>query len=1024
MTGVAEYAVRHRVVSWLFAVVLLIGGLISFTRLGQLEDPEFTLKTALVNTPYPGASAQEVEEEVTLPIEKEIQSLPYVDYVTSISSAGLSQITVEMKPIYREDALKQIWDELRRKTHDIQPRLPPGAGGIQVLDDFGDVYGILLALTGDGYSYQDLKNYADVLTRELVLVDGVGRVQIGGQRQEQVFIDLSRNRLANLGISPDRIFSLLDTQNTVNPAGQVRVGDERLRIVPDGAFNSVSSLGDLLISEPGAEQLVYLSDVAEIERGYKEVPDHLYRNAGKPALTLGISFAPGVNVVDVGGRVRARLAELSYRQPAGMELATVYDQPAEVDASVSAFMWNLAQAVMIVIGVLLLFMGLRSGVLMGGILLLTILGTFIAMAVMGIELQRISLGALIIALGMLVDNAIVITEGILVGMKRGLTKVAAAGEIVRQTAWPLLGATVIAITAFAPIGLSSDASGEFTNSLFWVLLVSLLLSWVVAITLTPFFADLLFSADRAVEEGDDTGEDPYKGRFFQLYRGMLHRAIHHRVLTLLFMFVLLVAAILGFGLVKQSFFPPSNTPIFLLDYWLPQGSDIRATREGVEKLEASLLETDHVTSVTSTIGQGAQRFMLPYFPERRYPAYAQLIVKVDERENIDGVIAGLEKRLPELQPAAFIKMKRLMIGPSASATIEARLSGPDPDVLRGLAVKVQEIMHRDPGLQAIRHDWREREKLIVPRFEQAEARRTGVTRKDLEQALAMNFSGTQVGLYRDGADLLPIIARPPEEERLGADNLNQVQVWSRVFNDYIAIRQVVSGFDTELEDGLIMRRDRKRTLTVQAEPDVLGDETGDQILRRIRPAIEALPLPRGYELSWGGEYELTKDAQAAVFASVPMGYLLMFIITMLLFDSLRQPLVIWATVPLAIIGVTIGLLVFNAPFSFMALLGFLSLSGMLVKNGIVLVEQIKLESDAGNAPLDAVIHASVTRVRPVCMAAVTTILGMVPLLFDAFFKSMAAVIMFGLGFATVLTLVVVPVLYTLAYRIRPDGETA
>ena len=1024
MTGVAEYAVRHRVVSWLFAVVLLVGGLISFTRLGQLEDPEFTLKTALVNTPYPGASAQEVEEEVTLPIEKEIQSLPYVDYVTSISSAGLSQITVEMKPIYREDALKQIWDELRRKTHDIQSRLPPGAGGIQVLDDFGDVYGILLALTGDGYSYQDLKNYADVLTRELVLVDGVGRVQIGGQRQEQVFIDLSRNRLANLGISPDRIFSLLDTQNTVNPAGQVRVGDERLRIVPDGAFNSVSSLGDLLISEPGAEQLVYLSDVAEIERGYKEVPDHLYRNAGKPALTLGISFAPGVNVVDVGARVRARLAELSYRQPAGMELATVYDQPAEVDASVSAFMWNLAQAVMIVIGVLLLFMGLRSGVLMGGILLLTILGTFIAMAVMGIELQRISLGALIIALGMLVDNAIVITEGILVGMKRGLTKVAAAGEIVRQTAWPLLGATVIAITAFAPIGLSSDASGEFTNSLFWVLLVSLLLSWVVAITLTPFFADLLFSADRAVEEGDDTGEDPYKGRFFQLYRGMLHRAIHHRVLTLLFMFVLLVAAILGFGLVKQSFFPPSNTPIFLLDYWLPQGSDIRATREGVEKLEASLLETDHVTSVTSTIGQGAQRFMLPYFPERRYPAYAQLIVKVDERENIDGVIAGLEKRLPELQPAAFIKMKRLMIGPSASATIEARLSGPDPDVLRGLAVKVQEIMHRDPGLQAIRHDWREREKLIVPRFEQAEARRTGVTRKDLEQALAMNFSGTQVGLYRDGADLLPIIARPPEEERLGADNLNQVQVWSRVFNDYIAIRQVVSGFDTELEDGLIMRRDRKRTLTVQAEPDVLGDETGDQVLRRIRPAIEALPLPRGYELSWGGEYELTKDAQAAVFASVPMGYLLMFIITMLLFDSLRQPLVIWATVPLAIIGVTIGLLVFNAPFSFMALLGFLSLSGMLVKNGIVLVEQIKLESDAGNAPLDAVIHASVTRVRPVCMAAVTTILGMVPLLFDAFFKSMAAVIMFGLGFATVLTLVVVPVLYTLAYRIRPDGETA
>ncbi|MBF5056306.1 AcrB/AcrD/AcrF family transporter [Alcanivorax sp. 521-1] len=1023
--GIAEYAVRHRVVSWLFAVVLLVGGLVSFTRLGQLEDPEFTLKTALVNTEYPGASALEVEEEVTLPVEKEIQSLPYVDYVTSISSAGLSQITVEMKPIYREKDLKQIWDELRRKTHDIQPRLPPGAGGIQVLDDFGDVYGILLALTGDGYAYQDLKNYADVLTRELVLVEGVGRVQVAGQRQEQVFLELSRNHMANLGISPERIFSLLDTQNTVNPAGKVRVDDEQLRISPDGAFTSVRDLGDLLISEPGAEQLVYLSDVAEIKRGYREVPDHLYRHRGKPALTLGISFAPGVNVVDVGERVRQRLAELSYRQPAGMDLSTVYDQPAEVDESVSAFLWNLGQAVMIVIGVLLLFMGLRSGVLMGGILLLTILGTFIAMAVMGIELQRISLGALIIALGMLVDNAIVITEGILVGITRGLTKVAAAAEIVRQTAWPLLGATVIAITAFAPIGLSSDASGEFTNSLFWVLLVSLLLSWVVAITLTPFFANMLFSGDRVAEaDGDSAGEDPYKGGFFRLYRGMLHRSIHHRVLTLIFMCVLLVAAVAGFGLVKQSFFPPSNTPIFLLDYWLPQGSDIRATREGVEKLEASLLKTGHVTSVTSTIGQGAQRFMLPYFPERRYPSYAQLIVEVDERDNIDGVIAELQERLAGEHPSAFIKMKRLMIGPSASATIEARLSGPDPDVLRGLAVKVEEVMHRDPGLEAIRHDWREREKVIVPRFEQAEARRAGVSREDLEQALAMNFSGVQVGLYRDGADLLPIIVRPPEDERLGANNLDQVQVWSRVFEDYIAIRQLVSGFETKLEDGLIMRRDRKRTLTVQAEPDILGDETGDQILRRIRPEIEALALPSGYELSWGGEYELTKDAQEAVFASVPMGYLFMFIITILLFDSLRQPLVIWATVPLAIIGVTIGLLVFNAPFSFMALLGFLSLSGMLVKNGIVLVEQIKLEMDAGNAPLDAVIHASVTRVRPVCMAAVTTILGMVPLLFDAFFKSMAAVIMFGLGFATVLTLIVVPVLYTLAYRIRPDGGTA
>ncbi|WOA30398.1 efflux RND transporter permease subunit [Alloalcanivorax xenomutans] len=1019
--GIAEYAVRHRVVSWLFSIILLVGGILGFMRLGQLEDPEFTLKTAMVITPYPGASPREVEEEITLPLEKAIQSLSYVDYITSISNPGLSQITVEMKPIYREKDLKQIWDELRRKVNDLQPGLPPGAGNVRVMDDFGDVYGMLLALTGDDYSYQDLEDFANVLVRELVLVPGVGKVEIAGQREEQVFVELSRERLANLGISPQRIFSLLGTHNTVKPAGHVRVGDEHLRIAPGGELNSLATLRDLLISEPGADQLVYLGDVARIERGYREVPSHLYRHQGLAALTLGVSFAPRVNVVEVGARVRARLAELTHRQPAGMDIALVYDQPAEVKNSVNSFLWNLTQAVMIVIGVLLLFMGLRSGVLMGGVLLLTILGTFVVMAVMGIELQRISLGALIIALGMLVDNAIVITEGILVGIKRGLSKVAAAAAIVRQTAWPLLGATVIAITAFAPIGLSSDASGEFTNSLFWVLLISLLLSWVVAITLTPFFADLIFSRDKVSDDNDER-EDPYAGRFFHLYRGLLERAIHHRVLTLVLMGVLLVASVAGFGLVKQSFFPPSNTPIFLIDYWLPEGSDIRATVDNTARLEASLQEMEQVTGVTSTIGQGAQRFMLPYFPEKAYPSFAQLIVRVDQRDNIEAVIRETRERLEQEHLSAFAKIKRLMIGPSASATIEARLAGPDPEVLRSLAVEVEAIMRSEPGLESIRHDWREKVKVVKPRLQQAQARRAGVTREDLQDALEMNFSGLRVGLFRDGADLLPIIARSPDEERLGADNLKRVRVWSPVFEDHIAIEQIVSRFDTELEDGLILRRDRKRTLTIQAEPKLLGEETGDQVLRRIRPEVEALPLPPGYELTWGGEYELTKDAQAAVFASVPLGYLFMFIITILLFDTLRQPLVIWATVPLAIIGVTIGLLTFNASFSFMALLGFLSLSGMQIKNGIVLVEQIKLELAEGAEPLTAVVHASVTRVRPVCMAAVTTILGMAPLLFDAFFRSMAAVIMFGLGFATVLTLIVVPVLYTLAYRMRPANS--
>ena len=1015
--NIAEYSIRHRVISSLFATILLVGGLLSFFRLGQLEDPEFTLKTAMLVTAYPGASPEQVEEEVTLPLEMALQNLPYVHFITSISSSGLSQIQVEMKPTYRAAKLKQIWDEMRHKVADMQHSLPPGVGQVQVLDDFGDVFGIMLAITGQGYDFEELQHYADLLRRELVLLDGIGKVDIGGQQSQQVFVELSRSRLSALGISPQRIFSLLDTQNTVAYAGRVRVGDKLIRVSPTGEFASVEDMGNLLISEPGDPRLVYLRDVADIHKGYADIPDHLYRYNGEAALVMGISFASGVNVVDVGQSVEQMLASLDYKRPAGMTLNTVYNQPHEVSTSVNDFLLNLGQAVAIVIAVLLVFMGLRSGLLMGGVLLLTILGTFIAMRVMGIELQRISLGALIIALGMLVDNAIVITEGILVNMKRGYSKLKSAKLIVKQTMWPLLGATVIAITAFAPIGLSEDASGEYTNTLFWVLLISLLLSWITAITLVPFFADLVFRPQPAAENEED--RDPYAGRLFTLYRRILHTTIRHRVLTLSAMVLLLVASVIGFGQVKQAFFPPSNTPMFLVDYWLPQGSDIRATEEQVARLEQSLLAMDHVNHVTSTVGRGAKRFMLPYVPELSYPSYAQLIVSVEAREHINSVLEKTRHVLVEEHPQAFAKVKRLMIGPAPSASIEARFSGPDPEVLRQLGHDAQTIMASDAALESIRHNWREKEMVIRPVFLEAQARRTGISRSDLDDALAYSLSGQQVGIYRDGSDLLPIIARPPDDERLSVERINDIQIWSSAANGYVPINQVVSGFDTQWEDALIMRRDRKRTLTVQAEPNVMGDETPDQALRRIRGQVEALPLPVGYSLEWGGEFEASADAQEAVFKSVPMGYLFMFIITIFLFNTLRQPLVIWATVPLAIIGVSSGLLLMNAPFGFMALLGFLSLSGMLVKNGIVLVEQIKLELEMGLAPLDAVVHASVTRVRPVCMAAITTVLGMVPLLFDAFFESMAVVIMFGLGFATVLTLIVIPVLYTLLYRIPP-----
>lgn len=1001
----------------MFTLLLLIGGTVSYFDLGQLEDPEFTLKKAMVITMYPGASPQQVEEEVTFPLENAIQQLPYVDYVTSISSNGKSQISVEMKSTYRKEQLRQIWDEMRRKINDLSPSLPSGVYPSTILDDFADVYGVMYSVTGDGYSYDELKDYVDFLKRELVLVKGVSKVTVAGEQQPQVMVEVSTRKLAQLGIAPSHIFQLLQSQNTVSNAGKIRVGDESIRLHPTGEFKDVKELETLLISKPGANELIYLGDVAKVYREYAEVPNNVIRYNSQQALLIGVSFMSGVNVVDVGKHIDDHLASLEYQRPHGIDINSVYNQPQEVQKSVDGFIISLLEAIAIVIVVLLLFMGLKSGILIGGILLLTVLGTFIFMKLFAIDLQRISLGALIIALGMLVDNAIVVTEGILINLKRGQTKLKAAVNIVEQTKWPLLGATVIAVTAFAPIGLSSDASGEFAGSLFWVLFISLLLSWITAITLTPFFANLMFKENEFKNEEGQEDEDPYKGFIFNGYKAILDLALHFRKTTLILMVVLLCTAVVGFGSVKQSFFPASNTPMFYVDYWQEQGSDIRSTLEGVKKLEEFLQKEDLVEEVTSTTGQGAPRFMLTYAPEKSYPAYGQLIIRVANREAVATVMQTVRDYSNNHALSAQLKIKPMEIGPSTDAKIEARFSGPDPVILRQLAAKAEELIGNDDGAYNIRDDWRARTKMIRPQFNEQKARRLGISKSDLDNVLLTSLSGKQVGVYRDGTQLLPIIARSPANERLNVESVHDLQIYSPVLGVFVPVTQVVDEFDVQWEDSLIMRRDRKRTITVMADHNVLGDETPAKLFARIRGPIENMELPRGYELEWGGEFESSSKAQKAIFGSLPLGYLAMFAVTVLLFNSLKQPLVIWATVPLAIIGVSAGLLAMNAPFSFMGLLGLLSLSGMLIKNGIVLVDQINLELREGKSPYEAVFDSGVSRVRPVAMAAITTILGMIPLLFDVFFQSMAVTIMFGLGFATILTLIVVPVLYTVIFRI-------
>jgi len=990
--------------------VMLVGaGVVSYLHLGRLEDPTFTIKTALVVTPYPGASSTEVEEEVTDVVEEAIQQLGQLKEIRSVSQEGRSVIFVDIKDEYKSDALPQIWDELRRKVGSAQIHLPPGAGPSIVNDDFGDVYGVFFAITGDGYSYADLKDYADDLKRELLRCDDVARVQLWGVQREVIYVEMDRAKMAELGLSPQAIFGPLRAQNLVAESGKVRLGEEYLRITPTGDFTSEEMIGDLLIGGPGS--LVRLRDVATIRRGYTEPPANLMRYNGKPAIGLGISTVDGGNVIVMGESIKRRLAELQSTQPVGIELHTINYQSENVAESVHTFVINLVEAVAIVILLLMLFMGWQSGLLIGVILVLTILGTFIVMWLTGIDLQKISLGALIVALGMLVDNAIVVADGILVRVEKGESRTEAAQDVVRDTQWPLFGATLVAILAFAAIGFAPGNVGEFCRTLFYVMAISLGLSWVLAVTITPLFCVWFLRIP------DVHDADPYDRPMFRVYRRFLHLALHYRWLTLLFTFAMLIVSMYGFGFVDQYFFPDSTRRQFYVDYWRAEGAHIEQTAKDVARIEEFVAQQQGVVSTTTFVGEGALRFILPYNYESPDTSYAQVLVQVDDYRRIAKLMRDVQQYLDQNLPEAEAKALRFANGPPVNYRLEARFRGPDIDELHKLAEQAKAIM-REEDVANLRDDWRTPVKTIRPVFSEAQARRTGITRDAITQALQWTYNGIMVGLYREGNDLLPILARAPEDERESPQDLRDIQVWSPLLNEHLPLRQVVSEVRTVWEPPLIRRRDRQRTITVQCNPRV---GLADPMFQRLRPKIEGMPLPPEYSLQWGGEFEQSEKGREPLRKAFPVCLLGMFLIIVWLFNSIRRPLIIFLCVPLAIIGVTWGLLMFHIPFGFMAILGFLGLSGMLIKNAIVLIDQIALDLAAGKAPYRAVLDSAVSRMRPVLMASGTTILGMAPLITDPFYSGMAATIMSGLLVGTFLTLVVVPVFYTIFFAVKTDS---
>ncbi len=1008
---IARYSLEKPINIWLIAVCFILGGLIAMGKIGRLEDPAFTIKQAVIMTYYPGADAERVEKEVTEPLEIAIQQMWQLDKLESVSKPGFSRIIMEVKPELDGPLLPQIWDELRKRLRDAQSTLPIGSSAPIVVDDFGDVYGLYFALTAPDYTAYQLREFSRIIRRELLTIDGVSKVSVGGILEEQIVAEIDTYQIAGLGLSFPDIQDILAVNLQPFAGGRVLVGDKSIRIPVQAATDKIEEIENISFVLPGKNASIKIKDVARLSIQPVDIPSELIRYNGQSAISLSVSAQSDVNIVEVGDRVSEKLNEVLTTLPAGIYVSTIYNQADVVDEAVEGFILNLEMSVLVVTIALCIFMGWRSGIVVGGTLVVTVLGTILIMWLYDLQLQRISLGAMVIAMGMLVDNAIVVAEGMMLRMEKGKSAMEAARFIVKRTQWPLLGATIIGIAAFSGIGLSDDATGEFLFSLFAVVLISLMLSWILAVTLTPLLGKYFYK----VGEKQETEEESHSV-FHRGYLSLLRNALHHRGITIIALVAVTVIAYGSFGLIKQGFFPASNTPIFFVHYWGPQSDDIRATEKFVSAGESSILETEGVDSVSTFIGQGANRFTLVYGPEQPNESYGLYLVRADDAKDIPRLTQELTEKLRAMNPNAEYFAEVIQFGPGGGAKLQVRFSGSDPVVLRELAEQAKAVYLDDGRIRDVRDDWRGKGVVLMPQYDENAAGIAGVSRSDFNQAIQFYTSGLTVGQLQEKDYLYPIVAKSMTHRDEPLLALENGLVWSASQRTYIPFKQVSGEMTFDSEEMLINRLDRVRTVTVMAEGGI--DETAGAAFARVKEKIEAIPLPDGYELEWGGEYESSRDAQAALGQGLPLGFLVMFIISVLLFGRARQPLIIWLVVPMAVVGVVAGLLLADMPFGFMSLLGFLSLFGMLIKNAIVLLEEIDLQIGEGKEKGLAIVEASLSRLRPVSLAAITTILGVMPLIFDPFFADMSVTIMGGLAFATLLTLVAVPVLYSIFYRIK------
>ncbi|TVQ33872.1 MAG: efflux RND transporter permease subunit [Phycisphaeraceae bacterium] len=1023
MKIVAKVFEKSTLTVFTIAVVMLAGAM-SYFGLGQLEDPEFTVKVAVVATPYPGASPEEVELEVTDIIEKAVQEIAVLKEIESYSSADLSTVKVIIKAEVLSHELPQVWDELRKRVSDAARELPPGAGPPMVFDDFGDVFGFLFALQSDGFTPAEMERYADDIKMQLSLIPGVATVELWGVQQQCVHLDVSEARLSQLGLSMLDVQNTLAQQNTVVQAGAMDLHGMRMRFEVTGEFTSPEEIGELVIPGrtlrgEGEGRLIRIRDVALVTRSYLTPSREEMRLNGRPSIGIAISNASGVNIVTLGRAIDRRLEQIIADLPVGVEIERISWQSDQVSGAINSFMMSLILAIAIVLGVLWLSMGLRSSIVVGLTgLLMVIIATFLVLSMIGEDLHRMSLGALIVAMGMMVDNAIVVADGVLTRMERGMDRMKAAIEAASQPSIPLLGATIVAVMAFYPIAASTENAGEYTQALFSVAGIALLVSWLFAITVAPLMCVALLPTPKG------EAKDPYSGAMYRGFRRLLELSLRAKPLVVLIFVGALAASLFSFRWVDRMFFPAADRPQFMVDVWLPEGTRIETTSAALREMEEYFLKLEGVTAVSAFIGRGPPRFYLPVEPEGPNSSYAQLIVNTVDARAVNQMLPAAQAWADDTMAGAVVIARKYGLGPFKSWPIEARISGPafaDLDTLRELGEQAADVLHESPHAMAVRTNWRDRTPLVTMHFDQANARWTGVSRSDVASALRRSHDGTIVGLYREDDKLLPIVLRSSERDReQAARNLDILQIRPLLSSRSAPLSQVTSSIETGWRDPFIFRFNRKRTISAQGVPVGLATDFQEN----VRARIDAIELPPGYTLNWDGEYRSSRDAQKSLVPGVVPAFIVMAIVIVALFNNYRQPLIILCIVPFALIGVVVGLLVTGQPLGFVAILGAMSLAGMMVKNAVVLLDEINALKKAGEPEYDAVVNAAVARLRPVVLAAGTTVLGVIPLLGDVFWVSLAVVIMFGLAIGSVITMILVPVLYALFYRVQAPPSTA